>query len=72
MTFTDLLAGLRTLFRKQRVETELDDEVREYLEAAAADKIKSGSAREVAMRLPSPRRLLLRSVSEQTLQSSAS
>src|SRR5215469_9311324 len=50
MTLTDFLAGLRTLLRKNRVEAELDDEVSEYLEAAAADKIKSGAGREAALR----------------------
>lgn len=50
MTIQDLVAGLRTLVRKQRVEEELDDEVREYLEASTQEKVKAGLTREQALR----------------------
>ena len=50
MTIQDLIAGLRTLIRKQRVEEELDDEVREYLEASTQEKMKAGLTREQALR----------------------
>ena len=37
-----LTSALRTLLHKQRVETELDMEIRSYVDAAADEKIESG------------------------------
>lgn len=45
-----MAGGLRGLFRKEQVERELDEELRGYLEAAAAGKMKSGMSREDALR----------------------
>ena len=45
-----LIAGIRSLFRKDQDERELDDELRAYLEAAAADKMAKGLSREEALR----------------------
>ena len=45
-----MAAGLRSLFRRERVERELDEEVREFLEMAAAEKIKQGMSRKEALR----------------------
>jgi putative ABC transport system permease protein len=45
-----LAGGLRGLFRKEQVERELDEELRGYLEAVAAEKMKSGMSREEALR----------------------
>jgi hypothetical protein len=42
--------GLRSLFRKERVEGELDEELRGFLEMAAEEKIKQGMSREDALR----------------------
>ena len=46
----NLSAGLRSLFRKKRAEQELDDELRDFLDKAAAEKIRSGMSREAAVR----------------------
>ena len=43
-------SGLRSLFRKQDVEQELDDELRHYVEMAVRDKMQSGVSRQVAER----------------------
>jgi len=48
--FRNFIAGLRTLFRKEQVEQELDEEVRGYIEALAEEKIRTGMFREQAMR----------------------
>src|SRR6266403_3332630 len=45
-----LLAGFRSLFRKERVEQELDEELRGFLEIAAEEKIKQGMSRRNALR----------------------
>ncbi len=45
-----VVAGLRALFRKRQVEREMDEELREYLDAAAKDKMRSGMSREEATR----------------------
>jgi predicted permease len=45
-----LTAGLRTLFGKQKSDAELDEELRNYLDAAAAQKMKNGMSREQAVR----------------------
>jgi len=40
--WTNLTGGLRAMFRKQEAELEMDEELRAWLEAAAAQKIRSG------------------------------
>src|SRR5881394_2715265 len=42
--------GLRSLFRKERVEHELDEELNGFLEMAAAEKMKDGMNRKDALR----------------------
>jgi predicted permease len=42
--------GLRSLFRKERVEKELDEELRGFLEMAAEEKMKQGMSRKEAAR----------------------
>src|ERR1700686_976911 len=42
--------GLRSLFRKQRVEGDLDEELRDFLDMAAQEKIKQGMSRKDALR----------------------
>src|SRR6202521_6169197 len=42
--------GLRALFGKQRAEQELDEELRGYMEIAAEQKMRSGTARDEAAR----------------------
>ena len=42
--------GLRSLFRKERVEGELDEELRGFLEMAAEEKMKLGMSRKDALR----------------------
>ena len=46
----NIAGGLRSLFRKERAERELDEEVRGYLELAAAEKMQQGMSREEARR----------------------
>src|SRR4030081_1558493 len=41
---------LRALFRKERVEGGLDEEVRDFLEMAAEEKMKQGMSRKDALR----------------------
>src|SRR5262245_105467 len=48
---TRLIAGLSALFRRTRMETELDDELREYVQSAIEDKIRRGMARDDATRI---------------------
>ena len=45
-----LAAGLRSLFRKDQVDRELDEELTGFLEMATEEKIKSGMSREDARR----------------------
>ena len=45
-----LLRGLRSLFRKERVEGELDEELRGFLDMAAEEKMKQGMSRKEALR----------------------
>jgi predicted permease len=45
-----VIAGFRALFRKTRVEQELDAELREFLETSVEDKIRHGLSREEAVR----------------------
>jgi hypothetical protein len=42
--------GLRSLFRKERVEWELDEELRGFLEMAAEEKMKHGMRRKDVLR----------------------
>jgi putative ABC transport system permease protein len=42
--------GLRSLFRKERIEGELDEELRGFLEMAAEEKMKQGMSRKDALR----------------------
>src|SRR4030088_3367440 len=42
--------GLRSLFRKERIEQELDEELRGFLEMATEEKMKQGMSRENALR----------------------
>jgi predicted permease len=42
--------GLRALFRKQRTEREMDEELRGYLDAAVNEKMRAGMSREEALR----------------------
>ena len=46
----NLMSGLRALFRKERVEQEMDEELRGYLDAAVKDKMRSGMSYEQALR----------------------
>ena len=42
----NLSDGLRSLFRRQRVEGELHEELRRFLEMAAEEKMKEGMSRQ--------------------------
>jgi hypothetical protein len=46
----NIASGLRSLFRKERIEGELDEELRSFLEMAAEEKIKQGVSRKEALR----------------------
>ena len=46
----NLGSGLRSLFRKERVDRELDEELGAYLEMAAAEKMRQGVSRKDALR----------------------
>lgn len=48
--FTSLTTGLKSLFQKQRVERELDEELDGYLEASAAHKQRAGMNLDAARR----------------------
>jgi hypothetical protein len=48
--FTNLIVGLKSLFAKERVEGELDEELEGYLEASAAHKQNIGMSPEAAQR----------------------
>ncbi|HTU50340.1 MAG TPA: ABC transporter permease [Acidobacteriaceae bacterium] len=45
---TNILTGLKSLFHKQQVENELDEELESYVQASAAEKVKSGMSPENA------------------------
>jgi len=45
-----VVTGLRSLFRKERVDRELDEELRGYLEMAAHEKMKQGMSHHDAVR----------------------
>jgi len=46
----NLASGIRTLFRKEQADRELDEELRAYQEMAADEKIKQGMSRQDALR----------------------
>jgi hypothetical protein len=46
----NIARGLRSLFRKERVEGELDKELNGFLEMAAEEKMKEGMSRKDALR----------------------
>jgi len=46
----NIASGLRSLFRKERVEGELDEELRGFLDMAAEEKMKQGMSRNDAVR----------------------
>src|SRR5205809_7943638 len=46
----NITSGLRSLFRKDQVDRELDEEVGAYLEMEAAEKMKQGMSRMDAVR----------------------
>src|SRR5215472_793273 len=46
----NITSGLRSLFRKEQVDRELDEELRAYQEMAAEDKMKDGMSRKEALR----------------------
>src|SRR5882762_4269719 len=46
----NLSDGLRSLFRKERVSRELDEELNGFLEMAADEKVKQGMSRKDALR----------------------
>jgi predicted permease len=48
--FTNLKSGLQSLFLKQQIDRELNEELQSYLEASAADKQRSGMSPEAAQR----------------------
>ena len=45
-----LVSGLRSLFQKKQVDSELEEELRSFLELAAEGKIKQGMAQQDALR----------------------
>src|SRR5258708_27367758 len=47
----NLASGLRSLFRKEQVDRELNEELGTYLEMAAAEKMKQGMSRQEAVRV---------------------
>src|SRR5215472_3258061 len=46
----NIAIGLRSLFRKEQVRRELDEELDAYLEMEAAEKMKQGLSRDEALR----------------------
>ena len=48
--FSRIIAGVRAPDSEERVEQELDDELREYLNTAVEQKMSSGMSREAAIR----------------------
>src|SRR5437879_9620381 len=46
----NITKGLRSLFRKQQVDRELDEELRAYQEMGAEEKMKDGLSRKEALR----------------------
>src|ERR1700751_1957083 len=48
--FRNFATGLRSLFRKNQVDRELDEELAAYLEMEAAEKMRQGASRKDALR----------------------
>src|SRR5579864_2109160 len=48
--WTNLSGGLRGLFGRRRAEQQLDDELRDFLEKSATEKMRAGMSREEAHR----------------------
>jgi putative ABC transport system permease protein len=48
--WANIFAGMRGLFRKQKAESELDEELRDFLEKSTAEKMRAGMKREEAQR----------------------
>ena len=48
--WTNFWGGIRGLFRKERAEGELDDELRDFLEKSTAEKMRAGMTQEEARR----------------------
>src|SRR5712671_2943065 len=46
----NIASGLRSLFRKKQVSQELDEELNDFLEMAAEEKMKQGMSRKDALR----------------------
>jgi hypothetical protein len=46
----NITSGLRSLFRKEQVDQELDEELRAYQDMAAEEKMKDGMTRKEALR----------------------
>src|SRR5258707_15308413 len=46
----NIASGLRSLFRREQVDQELDEELGAYLEMEAAEKMKQGMSRREALR----------------------
>ena len=46
----NIVTGLRSLFRKEQVDKELNEELGAYLEMAAEEKMKQGMGRKDALR----------------------
>ena len=46
----ELVRGIRAVFRKEQRSREMDEELRVYLESAAADQMRRGMSREAALR----------------------
>src|SRR5215472_544116 len=46
----NLASGIRTLFRREQVDRELDEELRAYQDMAAEEKMKDGMTRKEARR----------------------
>jgi len=46
----NITSGLRSLFRREQVDQELDEELGAYLEMEAAEKMRQGVSRKDALR----------------------
>jgi macrolide transport system ATP-binding/permease protein len=66
-----LSGGLRSLFRKQRVEGELDEELRGFLEMAAEETMKQGMSRKHGLRAMRLERGNIESTKEGAFRSAA-
>jgi hypothetical protein len=47
---SNLIDGLRSLFRKGAIESEMDEELRGFVEASTADKLRRGMTPDQALR----------------------